>query len=67
MFIIYVFPYTNNVVRHFRKGFGVNLVRRVRRAGTELINKVPRVSLSASLPLNTLDERVPLRGRVHVW
>ncbi|XP_050690799.1 girdin-like, partial [Eriocheir sinensis] len=32
----------------YSKGFGVNLVRRVRRAGTELINKVPRSGRSRS-------------------
>ncbi|KAK8405973.1 hypothetical protein O3P69_006998 [Scylla paramamosain] len=32
----------------YSKGFGVNLVRRVRRAGTELISKVPRSGRSRS-------------------
>lgn len=30
---------------YFRKGFGSNLVKKVRKAGNDLMNKVPRVSL----------------------
>ncbi|KAK6996207.1 hypothetical protein SK128_020759, partial [Halocaridina rubra] len=40
--------YDTYTVVDFRKGFGSNLVRRVRKAGTELINKVPRSGRSRS-------------------
>lgn len=37
----------------FRKSFGATLVRRVRKAGSDFMNKVPRVSIQANEELQS--------------